>query len=119
MNSDVRLRERLVAALAQHLVDGKPVRVPIGGELLWQWFVDLSAGRTFHMAGPNPIGWPDIAAFCQVRRLALDERHIATLRAMDSVFIHHYSQSRGDAPQAPAMPMTMPLFDAVFGGGHG
>lgn len=112
----------MVAALKVHLASGKPVRIPAGGELLWGWFCDLSAGRSFHAAGPNPLSWGDMAGYFALTREPVGPEHIGILRAMDAAWMAaHYDGTeapRGDVKTAPRIaerPITAELFDSLFG----
>jgi hypothetical protein len=101
-------------ALADHLAKpGRPI-VPAGGELLWRWFSDLSAVRTWGIAGPDPIGFDAIEAYRRLTRWPIEERHVRVLRAMDGVFVRHF-KAGGATPPVPGRPLTAKLFDAAFG----
>jgi hypothetical protein len=105
--------ERMGAALKVHLANpGRPI-IPAGGDLLWRWFADLSAGRTWGMAGPDPISFEAIDAYRRLTRWPIEERHVRVLLAMDEVFRRHCTADGvGGKPQS--RPLTAALFDAVF-----
>ena len=108
------ITDRLCDALRRHLAGpGRPV-VPAGGELLWRWFTDLSAARTWGMAGPDPIGFEAIDAYRRLTRWPIEERHVRTLRAMDDVFREHF-RAGATTREVSARPLTAGVFDAVFG----
>jgi hypothetical protein len=120
--SMVRLQKLMVAALRMHLAGGA-TEMPAGGDLLWRWFLDLGAARSWHAAGPNPIAWSDVAAYCSLTGTRMELRHLDTLRAMDAAYIEHFHTrdappQEGVKPMPPvsARPMTGELFDALFGG---
>ncbi|QGA57267.1 hypothetical protein [Brucella sp. 2280] len=114
-----RLKNSLVAALRQALDTGHSVQVPPGGSLLWQWFSDLSAVRTWHMNGPNPISYADIEAYGRINRWSLAAHHVAILRAMDAAYVEDFYSKRVTDKEAvaprPTGDISPDLFDAVFG----
>jgi hypothetical protein len=96
--------------------------IPAGGDLLWQWFVDLNSKRTYHQAGPNPISDSEILSYRQVMRWPIEPRHAVILRAMDGVWLELANRKPNDAPAgATKLPpisghaMTAGMFDAIFG----
>lgn len=114
-----RLATQLAEKLRRQLDDGKPLIVPAGGDLIWQWFIDLSTCRSYHAAGPNPISWADLAAYCTLTGTAMRQDHIEAIRAMDAAFLDH-AHSRREATASTLPPvskteMTPQLFDALFG----
>lgn len=122
MSAIDRLEKAMVAALKQALVTSSSVPVPPGGSLLWGWFMDLNATRTWHMNGPNSISYADIQAYGHVNRWSLAPHHVDILRAMDAAFSdHYYSQRERErsgmktAPTISQQELTPELFDAVFG----
>jgi hypothetical protein len=117
-----RLEKRMVETLRDHLAKGSSVRVPAGGDLIWQWFCDLSLARTWHASGPNPIGWLDLAAYRSLMAPAMEPRHVAILRAMDQTYISHCFARSNPAPEgAKILPpvsqrqLSAALFDAIMG----
>lgn len=108
------LARRLVAALQAHLDGGPPVP-PEGSLPLWNAFGALSAARTWHAAGPNPISYPEIAAYAVLMRWPFEPRHVAALRAMDRAWIAHVSrQGRQPGSRQPSGEISPALFDAMF-----
>jgi hypothetical protein len=108
------LQRLLCEALAAHLSrPGRP-DLPAGGDLFWRWFADLSAGRTWSVAGPAPIAFGEVEAYRRLTGWPIEERHLRILRAMDEVFLDHFRRPTGERTVA-ARPMTAGLFDALFG----
>jgi hypothetical protein len=117
------MERHLVTALRRHLAGSKP-DVPEAGVLLWNLFMEISAGRTWHMAGPNPISFAEIEAFARLHRWPLQPHHVAIIRALDDAWLEH-AYSRTDRKKdekgfnsrryANAQPMTAEVFDLVFG----
>lgn len=115
----------LVAALRRHLAGGKPV-VPEAGVLFWNLFMEISAGRSYHAAGPNPVSYAEIHAYARLHRWPLQPHHIAMIRALDDTWLEHaYQRAQGrrdgktfDGRRAAHAPdLTAASFDAVFGHG--
>nr|WP_029924579.1 hypothetical protein [Ochrobactrum sp. UNC390CL2Tsu3S39] len=119
MTSLNRLEKAMVAALKQALATSKSVIVPPGGSLLWGWFMDLNASRTWHMNGPNPITYVDIEAYGRINRWSLAAHHVAILRAMDAAYVEDFYSKRVTDKEAvaprPTGDISPDLFDAVFG----
>lgn len=88
---------------------------PGGGSVLWNAFCHLSAARTWHTHGPNPISYQDIAAYCHLMRCPLEPRHIAILRAMDAEWMKPVVGQTSAQPVRAGAPLSPALFDAVFG----
>jgi hypothetical protein len=104
--------------MKRHLATGRPVPVPEAGRLLWSIFVGLSATRTYHMAGPNPISHAEIAAYTRVHRWPLSDSHLSIIRALDDAWLEHaYAKQGGkDRPvRSSGQKVTPASFDAVFG----
>ncbi|PWL18152.1 hypothetical protein DKP76_10560 [Falsochrobactrum shanghaiense] len=115
-----RMEKAMVSALKQALASRKSVLVPPGGNLLWEWFMDLNAVRTWHMNGPNPISYADIVSYGQINRWSIQPHHVAILRAMDAAYVEYfYSQrenkSEENVSRQPTGELSADLFDAVFG----
>jgi hypothetical protein len=84
-----RLKRQLVEALACNLRTGRPVTVPEAGRLLWSAFIELDGTRGFGEAGPQPIAFAEIEAWCRLKRTPLEPHHVDALRAMDAAMIAH------------------------------
>ncbi|WP_105437507.1 hypothetical protein [Neorhizobium sp. T25_13] len=120
----MNLQKLLCTELKRQLEAKGPrvVGIPAGGELLWQWFLDLNKTRTYHMAGPNPIGPSEILAYSKLTGWGIEARHVTILRAMDAVWIDHAYEKQPQAPdgvktlpQRSGHNMTAGMFDAMFG----
>ena len=56
-------------------------------EFLWGWYLDLSASRQIGGMGfPQPLGFAEIWAWCQLHRISLQPWQLRTLRLLD---MHH------------------------------
>ncbi len=109
----------LIAALKRHLAGAVPI-VPEAGALLWNLFMEISASRTYHAAGPHPIAHAEIEAYARLHRWPLQPHHITTIRALDDAWLEHAYQREGAvktkaAQRTHAKPLTAASFDAVFG----
>lgn len=115
-----KLQRALCKALQADLA-GEGGRVPEAGIAIWNAFAALSAARTWHASGPNPIGYPAIMAWCQLMRVPLEPHHVDCVTAMDRMWTSHIQQQmrRGkglpEAPDTPKASLTASLFDAVVG----
>ena len=53
-------------------------------EFLWAWYLDLSASRQIGGMGfPQPIGFAEIWAWCQLHGISLKPWQLRTLRLLD------------------------------------
>lgn len=116
----IRLQRLLVSALKGHLAGRNPA-VPEAGVLLWNLFMEISASRTYHVSGPNPISHAEIEAYARFNRWPLQPRHIGIIRALDDAWLEHASRRQGDGTASSnhrhtsARPLTAAAFDVVFG----
>lgn len=110
-----RLETQLVDCLRRALAGGRPV-VPEAGRLLWNFFVEMSDGRSGSGFGPNPISWAEMEAWMRVRRWPLTDAHISILRAMDRAWLEFADRkaSKGDKPVRVKTEMTPAMFDGMF-----
>lgn len=120
-----KLQSLLAAALKRNLAGGKAM-VPEAGVLLWNLFMQISASRTYHAAGPNPISYGEIEAFARLHSWPLQPRHVDTIRALDDAWLEHAYREQSKATggkdgksfdsqrYANAQPLTVAAFDAVF-----
>lgn len=113
-----RQMRQTLAALRAHL-DGLKPRPPEGSRVVWSAFIQLSERRTWHANGPNPISFPEIAAYCHLLRRPLEPRHIEILLAMDRLWINaalvRTTQAKGVLPKVSGQPITPELLDAMLG----
>lgn len=72
--------------LVEDEADDAP-EVPEGGEYLWIWFQELSAGRGNNGFGPTAISWADIEAWARLTAIELTPCETLTLRSMDAAFL--------------------------------
>ena len=111
--------KQMVERLKRHLSGGKP-EVPEAGVLLWNLFVEIGASRTYHAAGPHPISFAEIEAYCRLHRWPLQQRHLAIIRALDDAWLAHaYAKTGSTEGRSPAASSGQAInpaaFDAVFG----
>ena len=55
---------------------------------LWNWFLDLHYARGSNMNGAAGIGFLDMQAYCQLKRLQLETWQIDVIRNLDSLFLN-------------------------------
>lgn len=112
------LKSLLVKALKSYLTAGKMPHVPEAGILLWNIFMKLAATRSYHMAGPNPISYTEIKAFCNLTGQPLQPNHVEIIRALDDAWLEYsYSKinSEDKGKNVLCGELTAEVFDAVFG----
>ena len=109
-SSYYRLHKQLVEAVKLNVTFGY-AKPPEAGRLLWDLFCQLTANRSVGLTGFNPLSWGELQAWLQVSGWPLEQRHIATLMAMDEAFITAIQSRKSDRPVLKASPDAM---DAVF-----
>lgn len=118
MMDNHRLEALLVKALKNCLENETILHVPEAGVLLWNIFTKLSATRTYHMSGPNPISYTEIHAFSILTGCPLQPHHVKIIRALDDAWLEHcYSSenSKVKGKQGRSGELTTEAFDAIFG----
>lgn len=120
--ASLRLKKQLCEAMQAHLATGKSPTLPEAGRLLWGFYGDLAATRTWHNSGPNPISYGEIEAWSRLHRWPLEPHHVEIIKAMDSTWLEHtYATMRGQRdgvksiPKRSSQAMNPAAFDAVFG----
>lgn len=115
-----RLKTQLCAAVERAL-NGQTTHPPEAGRMLWQAFLELSGTRTYSMAGPNPIQPSEVLAWCRLKGVPLEPRHVGIIFAMDRVWLDRgtaKAAAPSDVPILPPIskqPLTAALLDAVMG----
>jgi hypothetical protein len=104
-----RFADRMADAVRATL-DGRPVPVPAGGELLMPVFADACGGRQMAAHGPQALTLGEIEAAARLHRLELEVRHVAVLRAMDRAWLDR----AGQKAKPLAAPLTPGMFDAML-----
>jgi hypothetical protein len=66
-------------------LEGPPL--PADGEHVWHWFLDLSAARGSNGFGPNPISYPDLAAWVAMTGIIVTPSEVAALLALDREYL--------------------------------
>lgn len=113
---------RQLCAAVRAGIAGEKIRPPEAGIVLWNAFQRLSASRTYHAAGPNPLQPSEIEAFCRVTHLPLEPRHIVVILNMDQAWLEavHSAQAQRVGgqkalPQVSKHALTPTMFDVAFG----
>ena len=117
-----KLQNLLCAALRAHL-DGAGPRIPEGAGPLWDAFLRLSAARSYHQFGGNPISYAEIEAYTRLMGVPLQPHHVRALCAMDAVFLEHFAPGKGAkvpegvkaVPTRSSHALSPALFDAALG----
>jgi len=116
----MNLGRQMCAALEAHLNGGRAMP-PEAGRLLWDAFRALSRTRSYHSAGPNPISYAEIRAWCELMQVPLQPQHVEIIMAMDAAWIADFHNTRLMAdgvkrlPQQSGHALTPALFDLVAG----
>jgi hypothetical protein len=114
-----RRAKLLCEALKLSLRTGKRPTLPAGGDLLWSWFLELHATRSYGPAGPNAISFAEIGAYLELLQIPAQPHHVRILRAMDAEYLEHAFAGKGGATGAtsrqPQSDLTADGFDAIFG----
>ena len=108
MTPNVQLTGLLVDALRDHLATGAAPSIPDAGKLIWQAFVALSRSRSYSSAGPNPINFQEIEAWCRLMRIPLGPHHVEMICALDQAWL------RADEKPRVKGNLTASVFDAVL-----
>lgn len=114
------MMQRLVRNLTDSIEGGKPFRVPEPCRMLWGWFADLTATRTWHAHGPNPITYCEIEAYARLNGIPIRPQDVAAIRRLDAAWLSATLSKlrQGAAPgggSAATEEINPALFDAVFG----
>lgn len=93
--------------------------IPDGSGPIWNAFVALSRTRTMTEAGPNPISFTEIDAWCRLTRTPLEPHHVEVIAAMDAVWLEEVrayqeraSGKGGDIPK-PKTVLNAEMFDLI------
>lgn len=119
---DVNRLERQLCAAVRASLAGEKARPPEAGLTLWNAFQQISATRTYHAAGPNPIQPSEIEAFCRMMRLPFEPRHLRIIMAMDQAWLDRaYAVTKAPVagvkilPPVSKQPLNAALADLVLG----
>jgi hypothetical protein len=76
------------------LPDEKETAPPIGTEYLWGIFCELCSSRSCGF-GPNPIGFVDIKAWCELNAVTLSPFEVSVLRSLDLICLEEFNARSG------------------------
>jgi hypothetical protein len=68
--------------------------MPLELSHLWDWFVELSAGRGSNGWGPNPISYPDIAAWAGLTGVAIRVSEVRALIWLDRLWLQSHNEGQ-------------------------
>jgi hypothetical protein len=71
--------------------------IPAAGELVWEWFMDLDAGRQSGMQA-NPISWSEIKAWQELTGHSPSGWQLSAIRAMDNARLEWLAKPTNEAP---------------------
>lgn len=114
------MADPLLRAFAAFL-DGQPLRLPEGGELLWGAFKALHETRGIGFSGPAPISFVEIEAYGRTMQVPFQSHHVALIRTLDRVWLEHADKQAGAGPSKAgpatrsAQAVSPAAFDSVFG----
>lgn len=79
-------------------LDGPPL--PDEGEHVWRWFLELSTARGSSGFGPNPISYPDIAAWAALTGTLLRPGEVRAICMLDNVYMTDQSEQAAASSEA-------------------
>jgi len=56
-------------------------------QYIWEWFCDLSGGRSYSEAGPGPLTYTEIRSWAELTREELEAWEVKVLKRIDRLFI--------------------------------
>lgn len=59
----------------------------------WEVFLSLHAGRSYGMAGGNPLTWEAIYAWCNLTRVMLSPWEVDLVKALDATWMEVTNES--------------------------
>ncbi len=68
-------------------VDLDGPELPADGSHIWQWFLELSAGRGSNGFGPDPISWLDLLAWMALTGTITRPAEIDAIMALDRAWL--------------------------------
>ena len=91
------------ATLRQHLqaverqTGRKPAQLempdlPVELSHAWNWFLELHQRRTYSERGPNPVAWPDLLAWREIRGKRPTQFEWDCLLSLDGAFFSSLNQ---------------------------
>lgn len=54
---------------------------------LFNWFIELSNGRTYNIGGPNPLAFTEIEAWKRLTDRLVDPWEVAVFKRLDSIWL--------------------------------
>lgn len=67
---------------------------PADGEHVWQWFLEISAGRGSNGFGANPISWPDIDAWSRLTETIIRPSEIRAIKVLDGIWLEEQAKAQ-------------------------
>lgn len=63
---------------------------------IWEMFLSLHTGRSYHEGGPNPLSWSDIGAWDRLLHVGLKDWEIRAIKALDALWLRTLNEDRKD-----------------------
>lgn len=93
----------------------KNPRPPAAGEHLFELFRELCVSRRPGYSGPLALEPTQIEAWVRLRGVRLQAWELTALLSMDIAYLAAISASSSLGQEISEVPMSTPLFDALFG----
>jgi len=87
------------SALAE--LDESPT-IPFYLEHIWEWFWQISRGRSGGLSGPNPLTWQDIKSWKDLLEIQIRPIEIEILYEIDSVYLKFISDKQKTKTAIPS-----------------
>lgn len=75
--------------------------LPLGCEMVWEWFCELSNSRSFNMSGPNPISDLDIYAWSVNTGHRLRLWELVAIRRLDTLYRKSVDEDGDEFEEVP------------------
>jgi hypothetical protein len=82
-------------------LQGPPL--PADAEHVWQWFLELHAGRGSNGFGPNPLSWSDLAAWASLTMRTVRPSEVDAIMMLDRLWM---AQKASEAEVKPTPTPT-------------
>ena len=95
--SDVPLRDHLRYVAKQIGNDSlyEEPQMPVGGEIYWNWFMQLHAARGSSGFGPSPLSYEDINAWATRMRIYPTPLEVELLKMLDITYLQVILNKKG------------------------
>ncbi len=63
----------------------EPLEFPEILSNVWEWFIEISDGRTCSDTGSNPLTWQDISAWSDLMDVYIEPREVKVIKQLDNL----------------------------------